>query len=68
VKKIVVILGLVTLLSLQGCATEMTSNPPYKKNIAVLEVGKHRNYVISELDAPLTSETVNGERKEIYTF
>ena len=67
-KKITVILGLVTLLSLQGCAAVMASNQPHKKNLTVLEVGKHRNYVISELGAPVTSETVNGERKEIYTF
>lgn len=66
-KKITVVLGLVTLLSLQGCAAVMASNQPHKKNLTVLEVGKHRNYVISELGAPVTSETVNGERKEIYT-
>lgn len=46
----------------------MASKQPSKKNLTVLEVGKHRNYVISELGAPVTSETVNGERKEIYTF
>lgn len=68
VKKIAVVLGLVTLLSLQGCAAVMASNQPHKKNMAVLEVGKHRNYVISELGAPVTSEIQNGERKEIYTF
>ncbi|USA47068.1 hypothetical protein NDN11_02740 [Acinetobacter sp. C26M] len=67
-KKTYVALGLVILLSLQGCAAVMASNQPHKKNLTVLEVGKHRNYVISELGAPVTSETVNGERKEIYTF
>lgn len=55
-------------LSLQGCAEVMASKQPSKKNLTVLEIGKHRNYVISELGAPVTSETVNGERKEIYTF
>lgn len=59
-------MGLVTLLSLQGCAAVMASNQPHKKNLTVLEIGKHRNYVISELGAPVTSENVNGERKEIY--
>ncbi|RGD88866.1 hypothetical protein [Acinetobacter sp. SWAC57] len=67
-KKITVVFGLVTLLSLQGCAAVMASNQPHKKNLTVLEVGKHRNYVISELGAPVTSENVNRERKEIYTF
>ena len=43
----------------------MASNQPHKKNLTVLEIGKHRNYVISELGAPVTSETVNGDRKEI---
>nr|WP_277606400.1 hypothetical protein [Acinetobacter sp. NIPH 2699] len=56
------------LLSLQGCAAVMASNQPHKKNLTVLEVGKHRNHVISELGAPVVSETLNGERKEIYTF
>ncbi|KXO81704.1 hypothetical protein AYL20_14175 [Acinetobacter venetianus] len=67
-KKTAVVFGLVTLLSLQGCAAVMASNQPHKKNLSVLEVGKHRNNVISELGAPITSETQNGERKEIYTF
>jgi len=68
VKKIAVVFGFVILLSLQGCAVVMASKQPSKKNLTVLEIGKHRNYVISELGAPVTSETVNGERKEIYTF
>ncbi|MCH7337598.1 hypothetical protein [Acinetobacter sp. NIPH 2699] len=67
-KKIVIVLGLAMLLSLQGCAAVMASNQPHKKNLTVLEVGKHRNHVISELGAPVVSETLNGERKEIYTF
>ena len=67
-KEIAIILGLVTLVSRQGCAAVMASNQPHKKNLTVLEVGKHRNYVISELGAPVTSENANGERKEIYTF
>ncbi|PKF32098.1 hypothetical protein [Acinetobacter proteolyticus] len=67
-KKTYVALGLVTVLSLQGCAAVMASNQPHKKNLSVLEVGKHRNNVISELGAPVTSEIQNGERKEIYTF
>jgi hypothetical protein len=37
-------------------------------NLMVFDIGKYRNYVISELSAPATSEIVNGERKEIYTF
>ncbi len=57
-KKIAVVSGLVILLSLQGCAAVMASKQPSKKNLTVLEVGKHRNYVISELGAPVTSETV----------
>jgi len=56
VKKIAVVLGLVTLLSLQGCAAVMASNQPHKKNMAVLEVGKHRNYVISEVTGAPNSE------------
>ncbi len=67
-KKTYVALGLVIVLSLQGCAAVMASNQPHKKNLSVLEVGKHRNNVISELGAPVTSEIQNGERKEIYTF
>lgn len=67
-KKIAVVFGLVILFSLQGCAAVMASKQPSKKNLTVLEIGKHRNYVISELGAPVTSETINGERKEIYTF
>ncbi|ENW93816.1 hypothetical protein [Acinetobacter sp. NIPH 298] len=67
-KKIIIVLGLAMLLSLQGCAAVMASNQPHKKNLTVLEVGKHRNHVISELGAPVVSETLNGERKEIYTF
>jgi uncharacterized protein YceK len=33
VKKITVVFGLVTLLSLQGCAAVMASNQPHKKNL-----------------------------------
>lgn len=46
----------------------MASNQPHKKNLTLLEIEKYRKYVISELGAPVSSETVNGERKEIYTF
>ncbi|MCU4378907.1 hypothetical protein [Acinetobacter haemolyticus] len=67
-KKIVIVFGLAILLSLQGCAAVMASNQPHKKNLTVLEIGKHRNHVISELGAPVVSETLNGERKEIYSF
>lgn len=67
-KKIVIVLGLAILLSLQGCAAVLASNQPTKKNISVLNVGKHRNNVIAEFGAPVTSEVLNGERKEIYTF
>lgn len=56
------------LLTLQGCAAIMASNLPSKKNLTVIDIDKPRNAVIAEFGAPITSETIDGERKEIYTF
>lgn len=56
------------LLLLASCSVYMATNQPPKRNLAVLKPGTHRDLVIAELGAPVTSEKTDEGRKDIYTF
>lgn len=62
------ILTLIITAMISGCAVYMATNQPRKRNLAVLKPGTHRDLVIAEFGAPVTSEKTETGRKEIYTF
>ncbi len=62
----VVLVVSVSLFS--GCSVYMAASQPTKKDLAILNAGTDRDYVIAELGAPVVSELTNEGRKEIYTF
>lgn len=63
--KLIIIIGF-PLLS--GCSVYMAANLPTKKDLAILNIGTDRDYVIAEFGAPVTSEPTEDGRKEIYSF
>jgi hypothetical protein len=56
------------LLPLDACSVYKAANQPSKRDLTVLTPGTHRDRVIAELGAPITSEPAAGGKKEIYTF
>ena len=62
----VVLVVSVSLFS--GCSVYMAASQPTKKDLAILNAGTDRGYVIAELGAQVVSELTNDGRKEIYTF
>jgi len=55
-------------VQVEGCSVYRAANQPSKKDLSVLKPGTPRDRVIAELGAPVTSEPVEGGKKEIYTF
>jgi hypothetical protein len=51
-----------------GCSVAMAAHQPSKKDVALLKAGVPRNLVVAELGAPVTSETIQGKRTEVYAF
>ena len=61
-------IALAASLLFSGCAVYMATNQPPKRNLAVLKPGTERDLVIAELGAPVSTETADDGKKEIYTF
>lgn len=51
-----------------GCSVYMAASQPTKKDLAILNTGTDRDYVIAEFGAPVVSELTADGKKEIYTF
>jgi hypothetical protein len=51
-----------------GCAVYMAANQPNAKDLSVLSVGQPRARLIAELGPPVSSQTVNGIRTDIFSF
>ena len=62
------IFALFLCFSNTGCATVMAAHQPGQKNLGVLAVGTPRDSVIAELGAPVTTETENGNKVDIFKF
>ncbi len=61
-------MSLIFLIMLTGCATVTVLKHPGKTNLGVLNAGMSRDNVVTYLGAPISSETENGKRVEIYKF
>jgi hypothetical protein len=56
------------VFAVSGCSVVMATRQPSKKNLEVLKPGGDRDRVIAELGVPVSSEKIEGGKKEIYTF
>ncbi len=65
-KEIVSLLSLCFILN--GCAVYMAAQQPGKKNLDVLNSGMPRDEIIAQFGMPISSETVNGSKVEMYRF
>jgi hypothetical protein len=48
-----------------GCSVYMAASQPTKKDLAILNTGTDRDYVIAEFGAPVVSELTADGKKEI---
>ncbi|MGQ0671876.1 MAG: hypothetical protein ACT4N2_03200 [Hyphomicrobium sp.] len=55
-------------LSLSGCAAYMAANQPGQKDFSVFKAGTPRDRVLAEFGSPMHSETLNGQKSDIFTF
>jgi len=62
------VFGALFLSLLIGCSVVMATRQPGRKNLAVLKPGTERDVVVGELGAPVSTERLDGGRKDIYTF
>jgi len=51
-----------------GCSVYMAANQPAAKNLALLKAGTPRTNLIAEYGPPISSETKNGTRHDIFKF
>ena len=56
------------VFAFSGCSVVMATRQPSKKNLEVLRPGTDRDRVIAEIGVPVSSEKIDGGKKEIYTF
>jgi len=62
------VVGCLLISLISGCSVFMAAKQPDKKNLAVLNPGTPRDYVIGELDVPLHTEERNGQKTDIFHF
>jgi len=51
-----------------GCSVAMAAHQPSRKDVKLLQQGMPRNLVVAEVGAPVTTETKEGKRVEVYAF
>jgi hypothetical protein len=51
-----------------GCSVAMAAHQPSRKETELLIPGVPRNLVLAELGAPISSETKDGKRVEVFSF
>jgi outer membrane protein assembly factor BamE (lipoprotein component of BamABCDE complex) len=59
---------LTAALSSGGCAVYMAANQPAEKNVALLKPGTPRNNLVAEFGPPISTETKNNVRHDIFKF
>lgn len=63
-----ILVAIGTALAGSGCAAYMAANQPGKKDVAVLSKGQPRARLIAELGPPISTETKDGVRRDIFKF
>lgn len=51
-----------------GCSVAMAAHQPSKKDVGMFSPGMPRSMVLSEVGAPVSTETKAGKRVEVYAF
>ena len=55
-------------LMLSGCSAYMAANQPGQKDFSVFKAGTPRDRVLAEFGTPMSTEIVNGQRHDIFSF
>src|SRR3954454_7614264 len=55
-------------VSASGCSVAMAAHQPSRKDTELLTPGVPRNLVLAELGAPVSSDTRDGKRVEVFSF
>jgi outer membrane protein assembly factor BamE (lipoprotein component of BamABCDE complex) len=55
-------------VAVSGCSPVMAAHQPSRKDVELLRPGIPRNVVLAELGEPVTSETKDGKRVEVFSF
>jgi hypothetical protein len=55
-------------IPLIGCSVHRAANQPSAKDTSVMSQGVHRDHLIAEFGAPISSEQLEDGRKDIYSF
>jgi hypothetical protein len=58
----------VVALSAAGCSPVMAARQPSRKDVDLLSPGMPRNLLLAELGQPVTTETKDGRRVEVFSF
>ncbi len=68
--RLTMIIGLLAAgsLSQAGCAVWMAAKQPPKKDLSVLLAGTPRSQLLAELGQPVTTETRDGKRVDVFVF
>lgn len=56
------------LPAISGCAVYMAANQPDKRDVSVLQEGTYRGKVLAELGQPVSTETRDGQRVDVFNF
>ncbi len=59
---------MVGLFSQSGCAVFMAAKQPPKKDLSVLSVGAPRSLLLAELGQPVSTDTKDGKRVDLFSF
>ena len=62
------LISLALVFSTTGCAVFMAVKQPPKKDLAVLSVGSPRSLLLAELGQPVTTDTKDGKRVDVFSF
>jgi len=62
------LLLLLLALTATACSPVMAAHQPSRKDVELLSPGIPRNMLLAELGQPVTSETQNGKRVEVFSF
>ena len=66
VKKLIALVVMASLTT--GCSTVMAAKQPPKKNLEMLREGMPRNMLIVEFGQPVSTETKNGKKTDVFSF
>ena len=62
------VICLAVMLTSTGCAVFMAAKQPPKKDLSVLSPGMPRSMLLAELGEPVTTETRDGKKVEVFSF